>query len=92
MKTSTRTPEEVFRDVAQIGDQFAIDGICVEGHEIQSGHINITYLATYEKVDGERRRYILQRVNECVFKDPVAVMRNVERVTRHINDKVLDIK
>ena len=37
-------------------------------------------------------RYILQRINETVFGDPLDVMRNVECVTRHINWKVLRVK
>ncbi len=72
-----------------IADQFAIEGQYVGGEEVKSGHINSTYLVTYELGDGGRRRYILQRINEKVFKDPLAVMRNVECVTSHINWKVL---
>lgn len=75
--------------VRGIADQFAIEGEYVVGEEVKSGHINSTYRATYELEDGERRRYILQRINENVFKDPLAVMRNVECVTSHINWKVL---
>ena len=56
--------------VRGIADQFAIEGQYVVGEEVKSGHINSTYLATYELEDGERRRYILQRINEKVFKDP----------------------
>ena len=85
------SPEEQ-DPVQHIGDQFAIEGEFVLGEEISSGHINSTYLATYELADGTRRRYILQRINEQVFKDPLAVMRNVECVTHHINWKVLRVK
>ena len=78
--------------IAHIADQFAIEGEFVHGEEIESGHINSTYRATFETANGGRQRYILQRINEKVFKDPVAVMRNVECVTRHINWKVLRVK
>ncbi|BCU79403.1 mucin desulfatase [Luteolibacter sp. LG18] len=78
--------------VSAIGSQFAIGGEFVFGEEIQSGHINSTYRATYELPDGSRQRYILQRINDSVFKDPHAVMRNIECVTRHINWKVLRVK
>lgn len=64
----------------------------MEGKEIDSGHINSTYIATYRRDDGQLRRYILQRINEHVFKDPMAVIKNVECVTRHINWKVLRVK
>lgn len=82
-------PQKSAAIVRGIADQFAIEGGYVEGEEVKSGHINSTYLVTYELEGGECRRYILQRINEKVFKDPLAVMRNVECVTSHINWKVL---
>ena len=78
--------------IAFIADQFAIEGDFVSGEEIQSGHINSTYRIGYETSDGSLDYYILQRINDNVFKDPMAVMRNVECVTRHINWKVLRVK
>ena len=48
-----------------------------------SGHINDTFVATYEAC-GKRRRYIHQKLNTSVFPDPVAVMDNVARVTAHL--------
>jgi aminoglycoside phosphotransferase (APT) family kinase protein len=78
--------------VASIGNQFAVQGEFVSGEEIDSGHINSTYSGTFRQADGTRRRYIFQSINRNVFKDPYAVMRNVECVTRHINDRVLRVK
>ncbi len=95
--SATATPirplsSEVQSCVRAIGDQFAIEGEFVLGEEVASGHINSTYRITYELSDGAQRSYILQRINENVFKDPLAVMRNVECVTSHINWKVLRAK
>ncbi len=78
--------------IKAISHEFAIAGEFVEGEEIDSGHINNTYLAVYETAEGKRSKYILQRINEFVFKNPLQVMRNVEAVTRHINWKVLRVK
>ena len=75
--------------VSNIGGQFAVQGSFISGEEIQSGHINSTYRVSYQQPDGSIRRYILQAINRHVFKDPYAVMRNVESVTRHINARVL---
>lgn len=83
---------KLHQTINDIGGDFAIGGEFVLGEEIQSGHINATYRATYELPDGSRQRYILQRINDQVFKTPRAVMRNVEFVTRHINWKVLRVK
>lgn len=78
--------------IHHICDQFAIEGEYSGGEEVPSGHINSTYRVSYEREGGGTRRYILQRINESVFKDPLAVMRNVECVTHHINWKVLRVK
>jgi Ser/Thr protein kinase RdoA (MazF antagonist) len=47
------------------------------------GHINDTFLVTCD-APGAPARYILQHINRRVFHDPVAVMRNIERVTAHL--------
>ena len=78
--------------VSSIGDQFAVQGTFVSGEEIDSGHINSTYRATYRQNNGSDQRYIIQAINRNVFKDPYVVMNNVERVTRHINSRVLRLK
>jgi hypothetical protein len=83
---------EVQRLVCLIGDQFAVQGEFLFGEEIDSGHINSTYRATYREKDGGQRRYIFQSINRNVFKDPYAVMSNVEKVTHHINSRVLRLK
>ncbi len=75
--------------IAHIGDQFAISGDFLYGEELRNGHINTTYRACYRTEDGHEDRYILQRINDYVFKDPTLVMKNVEKVTRHITWKVM---
>ncbi|MDG1358262.1 MAG: aminoglycoside phosphotransferase family protein [Akkermansiaceae bacterium] len=78
--------------IEKIANDFAIAGVFIKGEEIHSGHINATYIATFETEDGLKHRYIFQRINEKVFRDPLAVMRNVEMVTHHINLKVMRVK
>ncbi len=81
------TEGEVAARIARISDQFAITGEFLYGEEIKTGHINTTYLACYQTEEGVEERYILQRINEYVFPDPQGVMKNVEKVTRHIRWK-----
>jgi aminoglycoside phosphotransferase (APT) family kinase protein len=83
---------EAQAQVAEIGDQFAIQGTFLLGEQVNGGHINSTFRASYRQPDHSIRRYIFQSINRNVFKDPFAVMRNVEKVTRHINGKVLRVK
>lgn len=59
----------ILNDIIQ---QFGISS-AVRISEIESGHINTTFLA--ECTDGES--YILQSLNRSVFRSPEAVMRNI---------------
>jgi aminoglycoside phosphotransferase (APT) family kinase protein len=67
--------------------QFDIGGEFLEAISYGSGHINDTYRATF-KEGGAERRYILQRINHKIFKQPTALMENVERVTAHLAAQV----
>jgi hypothetical protein len=48
-----------------------------------SGHINDTFAATTSQ-GGASVRYIIQRINDAVFRSPLALMENVARVTAHL--------
>ncbi|MDB4629645.1 aminoglycoside phosphotransferase family protein [bacterium] len=78
--------------IKEIANEFAIPGDFISGVEVDSGHINSTYLVEFGSDNGLNDCYVLQRINEVVFPNPQAVMRNVEVVTRHINWKVLRVK
>lgn len=55
---------------------------------IKTGNINRTFLCGFD--DGKRfLKYIVQRVNGYVFKDPVLIMDNIAAVTTHLRDKYL---
>ena len=71
----SETTEQIQQVIEAISNEFAIAGEFVEGVEIDSGHINNTYLAVYEEASGKHSKYILQRINEFVFKDPLQVVR-----------------
>ena len=47
-----------------------------------NGHINDTYLTSSKK-------YILQRINTNIFKNPVKLMENVEKVTGFLRNKIV---
>ena len=54
-----------------------------------SGHINDTFRVIREG-DGGEERYILQRMNHEVFKDPVGLMGNVSGVTTFLRKKIVE--
>ena len=69
-------------DVKAVGAAFRIEGRFLEAAPYGSGHINDTYAAVYEQA-GRRVRFIHQRINHAIFKQPIALMENVQRVTEH---------
>lgn len=75
------------RQLQDISKQFQIYGQILHAETFKIGHINETYSATYDQ-GGMRVRYIHQKINSHVFKNPAAVMKNVMRVTSHIRKKL----
>src|SRR5215472_14237219 len=75
------------KQLREISKRFQIYGEILHAETLKIGHINETYSATYDQ-GGTRVRYIHQKINKNVFKDPVAVMKNVMRVTMHLRKKL----
>ena len=74
-------------DIRLISQQFQIPGEYLAAEPYGSGHINDTYCANYNQ-GGSQIRYIHQRINHRVFKNPVTLMENVRRVTGHLRRKL----
>ena len=55
-----------------------------------SGHINDTYRVAFDRA-GMPARYIFQRINHRIFKNPVALMENIQRVTGHLREKLAGV-
>jgi len=75
------------KQLQEISKKFQIYGEILHAETLKIGHINETYTATYDQ-GGTRVRYIHQKINRKVFRNPVAVMKNLTRVTTHIRKKL----
>lgn len=67
-------------------------GFCITDkylrHElIQVGNVNKTYRVTVERADGSEKSFLVQNLNTYVFKKPIEVMDNIDKVTEHIRAK-----
>jgi len=69
-----------------VASAFRIYGEFLGAAPYGAGHINDTYCAEFCQ-GGTAVRYILQRINDKVFKHPAALMENIQRVTLHIAAK-----
>ena len=73
----------------KIVKNFAIAGEVVSQEPYGNGHINDTRLVVSK--DGEKtHRYILQKINKNVFKNPPELMKNYVSVTEFIRNKIVE--
>lgn len=68
----------------EIFDFFLYEGEFVEANPYGEGHINETFL-----VETTKKTYILQRVNNTVFKKPQQVIDNIEAVTEFLREIII---
>ncbi len=67
--------------IEAIVKNFDIEGSVISCEPYGSGHINDTRLVVTDK-----KRYIFQKINKNVFKDPASLMDNFQKVTSYLAD------
>lgn len=73
----------------KVASQFAMEGALTELVAYGSGHINDTLRATCALPEGGTKRYIIQRMNDGIFKNPDELMENVMNVTSFLRKKII---
>ncbi len=76
-------------DFNRIISQFKVEGNLLSCERYGEGHINETYLAVIEK-DKKNTEYILQRINNKIFKNVPELMNNIRSVTEFNRKKILE--
>lgn len=71
---------DYMKEYENICEKFGIKPLSIEPYG--EGHINNTMM-----VRTEEKRYILQRINNSIFKSPENVMNNIYYVTQFLSDK-----
>jgi Ser/Thr protein kinase RdoA (MazF antagonist) len=74
-------------DLKAICGSFQTEGRYLGSCPIPSGHINETYCSEFESGSGVVR-YVNQRINHTVFREPEKLMENIERVTRFAEKRI----
>jgi hypothetical protein len=73
-------------DLKEIFECFIADGTFLNGELFGSGHIHDTF--RIETVEKDKDDYILQRLNNRIFKNIPQLQQNIERVTIHLRNKL----
>ena len=73
---------------AEIVGHFQIEGTVVKVEPLGNGLINDTYKVTTAEAD--KPDYVLQRINHAIFQDVDLLQHNIEVVTAHIRQKLVE--
>lgn len=71
-------------------ESFNYEGILIEKKPFGNGHINDTFKLTFDLGNGKTKPYILQRVNDDIFKDLTQLMENINGVTSYLREKIIE--
>lgn len=78
---------DLFEKLHEVCELFRIHDEFLGYDTIQMGNVNRTYKVNFRMPDGSEKSYLVQNVNTYAFRNPVALMDNIDRVTEHIRAK-----
>ena len=78
-----------FENLEAVASAFCLDGEPKEITPYGNGHINATFLLLCRKGESEKK-YILQRINSAIFREPGALMENVANVTAFLRKAIVE--
>ena len=70
-------------------DKFRFEGEPIFVEPFGCGHINVTFAVYFKSEARPPHRYILQRINTDIFKDPDGLMENIVKVTAFLREKII---
>ncbi|MDO4473695.1 MAG: aminoglycoside phosphotransferase family protein [Eubacteriales bacterium] len=75
---------------AEAINHFQFEGRLVKEIPFGNGHINDTFLLTFEVKKMGKIKAILQRMNQNVFNNPIELMENIVGVTSYLREKIIE--
>lgn len=76
------------KDLEKVIELFDFKGRLVGYNRHGNGHINETYAVKFDD-NGCEKEYILQKINNGIFKDVKALMENISNVTEFLRKKIV---
>lgn len=75
-------------DIEFLQRNFNLDGTYKSYEALNDGHINTTFVVTYEMPDGSLQNFVVQKINTGIFTNPDALMGNIVGVTEFLKKKI----
>ena len=89
MNTEYPACAKIAEAIAAFPIETAQNGSLVECIPYGNGHINDTFLLRCETTDKIEKKFILQRMNHTIFKNPPQLMENIVHVTQYLRTMIL---
>lgn len=80
----------MINNIEEIINKFQFKGDFLSIEPFGFGHINSTYAVYFKFINKRPIRYILQKINTNIFKNPIELMENIDSVTTHIKNKIIE--
>ena len=74
----------------EAAENFRFPGKLISISPYGSGHINDTFLLTFEEPGNGQSRKILQRMNRHIFTRPTELMENIMNVTTYLRERIVE--
>lgn len=78
------------KNIMAVIEQFGLDGNILEATPYGNGYINDTYAITCQLSTDRKKRYILQRINHEIFKNPEQLMQNFRKITEYLRERIIE--
>lgn len=89
MNTEHPACAKIAEAIAAFPIETAQNGSLVEKRRYGNGHINDTFLLRCETSEKCEKKFILQRMNHDIFKNPPQLMENMVHVTQYLRKTIL---
>ena len=76
------------KKIASVLEKFGVKFDAFRVETFHSGNINSTHRVDI-RYRGKSDSFVLQRINTYVFRNPIGIMENIDRVTGHIREKLV---
>jgi len=82
-----KEPDSMNEQIKNVISSFVMPAGDIEAAPFGNGHINDTLCVTVHAAQGEQQ-FVLQHVNQYVFKKPIEVIENIEKVTAYLSSVI----
>ncbi|MFA5561238.1 MAG: aminoglycoside phosphotransferase family protein [Eubacteriales bacterium] len=79
--TASGIAPATMRALLAVCEAYRLQGDALTAEPVLNGHINETFLVTVSAAGREDGMYVFQNLNRYVFKDPLQIMQNIQRLS-----------